>query len=127
MTRYKPGSRIATVFAAFEAGGESAALAAGQPLGLAAGTLRSWIRVWSRETSGEAPAKPAKGETGGGRPAATKAAAEARHPKANIKVEWTDRPARLIEEGAQQSEIKWLDTGSTQCLQNREWTRIKKD
>lgn len=121
MTRYKTGSRIARVYAAFLEGGEVAALATGQPLGLAAGTLRSWIRTWSRETSGEAPAKPAKVPRETAKPDAS-----ARHPKANIKVEWTSRPARLIEEGPQQSEIKWLDTGSTQCLPNGEWAYINK-
>jgi hypothetical protein len=120
MTRYKPGSRIATVYAAFESGGEAAALAAGQPLGLAAGTLRSWIRVWGREASGEAPAK-----AGSRAPGELKAGTIA--PKGNIKVVWTARPARLIEEGPQQSEIKWLDTGSTQCLPNDQWIKIKKD
>ena len=33
-------------------------------------------------------------------------------------VVWTKRPAKIIARGAQATEIKWLDTGSSQVLAN---------
>lgn len=121
MTRYKPGSRIARVWAALQESGPEAATNLGTGLGLAAGTLRSWLRAWEREASGEGRAKPGKGKAG------AEAEAAQTPPRGNIKVSWSDRPARLIEEGPEQSMIKWLDTGSTQAIVNGQWTRINKD
>jgi hypothetical protein len=47
-------------------------------------------------------------------------------PKSNIRVIWTSRPVRLIDEGEQCSEIHWLDTGTRQALPNDQWERIRK-
>ena len=37
-----------------------------------------------------------------------------------IKIRWTKRPVKLIAKGEQCSEIKWLDSGSTQALPNEQ-------
>lgn len=39
-----------------------------------------------------------------------------RDPRAIIV--WTERPAKIILRGEQQTEIKWLDTGTHQAIPN---------
>jgi hypothetical protein len=38
--------------------------------------------------------------------------------KGDVKVRWSKRPAKILAKGAECTEIKWLDTGSTQTLPN---------
>src|SRR4051812_39580442 len=99
----RQGSRKATVYRAFISDGLDAAIAIGVSAGLKIGTIRSWAGGWSKTTTAPDDEAPA----------------QVKPPKAgNIKVKWTERPARLLARGEQVSEIKWLDTGTTQNIPN---------
>lgn len=102
--RFRPGSRIAQMWAKFEKEGPEAAIAFGPSLNLAASTISNWVRGWSREAGKQLPVEAKK----------TSVAAA----KSNIKVVWTKRPVRLVERGEQCSEVRWLDTGTQQTLTN---------
>jgi len=103
---HKPGSRKGTAHKIFDDKGPDAALEWGIANGLAAGTLRSWCTSWGKGVSAGARVALENGET------------SVVEPKGNIKVLWTKRPVRLVMKGDQCSEVKWLDTGSTQALSN---------
>lgn len=44
-----------------------------------------------------------------------------------IKVEWSSRPARLIEKGAEVSVIEWMDTQTEQAISNSQYVVIKSE
>ena len=43
-----------------------------------------------------------------------------------FKVVWTNRPVKLVQQGKQCSEVKWLDTGSYQAIPNAELEGLAK-
>lgn len=130
-TRYKAGSRVQQMWEKWEAKGTPAATAFGPSLNLAASTIKAWCRMWEREKEAGGPkpkaAKPDK-PVKEGAPAKPKKvrlanmtdeekeAAQAVFMKGNCRVVWTKRPVRLVARGEEQSEVRWLDTGSTQSI-----------
>jgi hypothetical protein len=103
---HKVGSRIEQARRLFDESGPDAVATWGHEHGLAVGTIRSWCAAWGKGVSlttlekmvATSPAPPPV--------------------KGNIEVTWSKRPVQLMEEGPQQSMIKWLDTGSVQALPN---------
>ncbi len=102
---HKAGSRKEHCHKVFDERGPDTALEWGVSNGLAAGTIKSWCVSWGKGVSATARVALENG-------------ASITRTKGNIKVIWTKRPARLVARGEQQSEIKWLDTGTWQCIPN---------
>lgn len=124
-TRYKAGSRVQQVWAAFEKGGAEAAEASAKSLSLAASTIKAWISGWQREKGGAAPkaAKVAK-EKKAKLPPQPKQTAEERKAArvaarntvndlmSRRKVYasyWPGRYGYVVQDGPQVSQIDWED------------------
>lgn len=130
MSRYKPGSGIAIMWAAYEKGGPAAVIKLGSTLNLASSTINTRIAGWEREKrSGGVPVKQDK---------TPKMPKDQNVPKASKKyiaasfgktrVRCTYMPGRLgyiIEEGPEQTEVRWDDGFPEICIINRFLKEVK--
>jgi hypothetical protein len=96
--RYKPGSRVQSVWETFESDGADVAIARGVSLSVSLATLRQWTRAWSKESGSPFAARPERAP----RPMQTK-------PTVVVKFD-RERVAYLIEKGPEQSHVRWADT-----------------
>lgn len=115
-TRYKPGSRIAAMWEAFERGGPEACGTLAPSLKLAEATIKNWIGLWSREKKGGAPTKKAveaKAKSTTNAPKMPKRIPGYKFsPTGKARVKCSYMPNRLgwlIEAGPEVSEVRWDD------------------
>lgn len=109
--RYKPGSRIQSVWEVFLTKGPKEAFEFGGTLGLKVVTLNHWCRVWGRET-GKAVQIDSAAKT-----ARKSRTVESTKPRYKLSKK-SNRTFIIIEAGDQQSLCRWTDTGEDQCMVN---------
>lgn len=119
-TRYKAGSRVQQVWAAFEKGGAEEAEVVAKSLSLAGSTIKAWISGWQREKGGGAAPKAAKVK---GPPKPKQTAEERQEARRLARNEvhgllkrrkvyasyWPGRYGFIAEEGPEVSIIDWED------------------
>lgn len=116
-TRYKEGSRVQACWELYQKSGADACLGGAVSLNLALGTIRGLLRAWERE-DGKTPAPK---ERSSGRPNGEPKPVKM-YTKQLVKVKYVktkgENLAYLIEQGPQQSVVRFQHNGFEQCIPN---------
>lgn len=117
---HRLGSRKATVRRTYGEEGFDAATKIGAELGLAVGTIRSWVGGWKKVSTPPATMKP-KGVTGGSKDQPVDKLGKVLHTNKR-RIHYTthkDYKGTVIETGPEQSIVRW-DNGN-QVVVSNDW------
>jgi hypothetical protein len=115
-TKYRPGSRVQQVWEVYEKEGADGATAFGKGLGLADGTLKGWMRMWSTgiDKKAKMPSPPISTKP----PTKVIRTSRSMLGKERIRVIGIEGEAYLIAQGPDQSEIRWVHNGNQVVIPN---------